>query len=102
MNIKHTFLASAAVGMLFSATAMAASLTDRFDPYVTVDEISATRSMPNPAAERMADFYDPYILSHEIVISEGCANPANQLVANRFDPFVTYAQLETAERNRTC
>lgn len=102
MNKQRTLLFGAIAGMVVSTTAMGAGLTDRFDPYVTVDEVSATPILPDPANERMADIYDPYILSHEIVISEGCENPASQLVADRFDPFVTYAQLVSAEQNRTC
>ena len=102
MNMKRTILASAIVGMFYSATSMAAGLTDQYDPFITADEISAAPSMPTRAEERLADLYDPFIISNEIVVTEGCVNPVNELVADRYDPYVTLAELNTAEMNKRC
>ena len=102
MNMKRTVLASAIVGMFFSLGAVAAGLTDQYDPFVTSDEISAVPSMPTRAEERIADQYDPFILSNEIVVTEGCVNPAQEMVADQYDPFVTLAQLQEAEKRSTC
>lgn len=102
MNTHRILSFGAIAGLFFSATAMSAGLTDQYDPFVTMDEISATPSMPDPAREQLVDLYDPYILSHEIEVSEGCTNPANKLVADQYQPFVTVAELEVAESKSTC
>lgn len=102
MNMKRTLLTSAIVGLFFSLGAVAADLTDQYDPFVTSSEISAVPSMPTRAEERIADQYNPFILSNEIVVTEGCVNPAQELVASQYQPFVTLAELQTAEKQSTC
>lgn len=102
MNMKRTLLASAIVGMFFSAGTMAAGLTDQYDPYVTADEISVIPPMRTTSEERLADFYDPYITPREILVKETCVNPAMELIADQYDPFVTLAELKTAELKSTC
>lgn len=102
MNMKRTLLTSAIIGMLFSTAAISAELGDRFNPYVTPDEISVVPSMRSPTENRLADRFNPYILHDEIVASEGCSDPESALVADRFNPYVTFAQLESAEMTRKC
>ncbi len=102
MNMKVTLAASIFAGMLFSATSLAAGLTDVYDPYVTANEISATPAMPIPAQERFADTNDPYVLQDEVMVTEGCINPARELLADQYNPFVNFAELEAAEKNKVC
>lgn len=102
MKMKHTLLLSAIIGMLFSATAISAELGDRFNPYVTPDEISVVPSMRSPTENRLADRFNPYIISNEVLASEECSDPESALVADRFNPYVTFAQLESAEMTRKC
>lgn len=102
MNMKRTLLTSAIAGMFLSATAMAAGPTDIYDPYVTVDELSAVQSMKTRTDERMADIYNPYILSHEVEVGEICVNQVSELIGDPFNSYVTLDELKIAEKNSTC
>ena len=102
MNMKHTLLTSAVAGLFLSATAMAAGPTDIYDPYVTVDELSAVPSMKTRTEERMADIYDPYVLSYEIKASEVCVNQVSALIGDPFSSYFTLDELKTAERQTKC
>ena len=102
--MKHSKLIAAAtfVAMGFTGSALASSLTDPYDSYVTFDEIQAVPSGRTASEARMADIYDPYILSHEIVVSKGCTNPAADMIADPFNSFFTFAELEKAEMSKKC
>lgn len=100
------FLLSLAASLLFAmgiaGTTQAASIDDRFDPYVTPNENHAVPSMPTESSQRLADHYDPYILYNQIEVTEGCTNPAMELIADVHGTFYTLAELKTAEMNNRC
>ncbi len=85
--------------LLASPLTMAASLTDRFDPYVLNNEIETA---PVGEIERLADRFDPYVLNHEIVAAKSCSDPIHELIADQYDPFVTLAEFTTARQSKRC
>lgn len=102
MKALRTLTAAAIITMGYGSSVFGASITDGYDPYVTVNEIQAVPSTPSKAQLRMADIYDPFILSNEIVVSESCNNPAHELIADSYGSLVTQVELMTAEMNRKC
>jgi hypothetical protein len=78
---------------------MAASLGDRFDPYVLYDELDTA---PVGEIDRLADRFDPYVLNHEIMAAKACSDPVHELIADEHDPFVTLAALNSARQAKRC
>lgn len=85
--------------LLASPVTMAASLTDRFDPFVLYDEIDTTPAGP---IDRLADRFDPYVLYDEIVTAKSCSDPVHELLADDNDPYITLADIKMVRNSKPC
>ncbi|MEN8169564.1 MAG: hypothetical protein ABFS08_05005 [Pseudomonadota bacterium] len=98
-TIQNLVYAIAGSLLLASPVTMAASLTDRFDPYVLYNEIETTPAGP---VDRLADRFAPYVLHNEIVTAKSCSDPVHELIADDNDPFITIAAINMARSSKPC
>lgn len=102
MKTLQTITVAALFALSMSGSALAAGLTDIYNPYVTVGEIEVQPSMVSRAQQQLQDIYDPFVLSMEISGTEVCVNPAEALITDQYDPFVTLAEIKSAQMRNTC
>ncbi len=68
---------------------------DRFDPYVTSDEIRVRELPPEVVKPEIGDHYNPYVTYDEIVIAENVRTVVQPSVGDQYDPYTAAADPET-------
>ncbi len=61
---------------------------DRFDPYVTADEITVTELPETAQKPQIGDRYDPYVTPDEIQAEQGVPQVIQPSIGDQYDPYV--------------